>query len=225
MAGVLPFIIQGIGWGLFAGISIGPFLGYIINVVLTRGWRRSLWLVTVPIVVDTPIIFVMVFILGTLPEYVLDIMSIVGGSFVLWIGWSTWRDNERTEAHLTSTTTPATREDVADALGVPMTVVYVRGLLVNALNPAPYVFWSTVSGPILLDGLATGGVGYAVAFLFAYYSVFLTLIFVLMQLVGRIGAVDERFSRYLIPVTLVLLVVLGLGLVGAGLFDLVRTTT
>lgn len=225
MSGALPFLIQGLGWGFFAGISIGPFLGYIINVVLTRGWRRSLWLITVPPVVDAPIIIVMVFVLGALPEYVLDIMSIIGGSFVLWLGWSTWRDNERTEARLTNTQTSIKREDVADELGVPMGVIYLRGMLVNALNPAPYIFWSTVSGPILLDGLQSGGAGYASVFLLAYYSVFLTLIFVLMQVIGRIGSLDERTSRYMIPVTIVLLVVLGLGLVGAGIFDLVQIVT
>jgi threonine/homoserine/homoserine lactone efflux protein len=227
MSGIMPYLSQGLGYGFLAGVTIGPFLGYIINIVLTRGWRRTLPLVTIPPLIDTPIIILMVFLLGALPEFVLDIMSVVGGSFVLWLGWSTWKDNQdardarqemkRKSIHDTG------RFTMPESLGASMGLIYLRGMLVNALNPAPYLFWSTVSGPILLDGIRDGGAPYAAIFLISYYSMFLSLIAVLMIVVERIGNLDERMNRYLLPVTIVLMIVLGLGLVGAGLFDLTQT--
>lgn len=227
MSGIMPYLSQGLGYGFLAGVTIGPFLGYIINIVLTRGWRQTLVLVTIPPVVDAPIIILMVFLLGALPEYVLDVMSIIGGSFVLWLGWSTWKDSQpaRKEKRQRQTTAihDTGRFAVHETPGVTMGTVYLRGLLVGALNPAPYLFWSTVSGPILLDGIRDGGAPYAAAFLVSYYSVFLSLVVVLMVVVERIGNLDERMNRYLLPVTIVLLIVLGLGLVGAGVFDLTQT--
>jgi threonine/homoserine/homoserine lactone efflux protein len=226
MSGIVPYLSQGLGYGFLAGVTIGPFLGYVINIVLTRGWRRSVSLMTVPVVVDTPIIILMVFLLGALPEFALDILSIIGGSFVLWLGWSTWKDNQRARQEIEESAppTPDKRHTVHETIGVSFGMVYLRGMLVNALNPAPYLFWSTVSGPILLDGIRDGGSPYALAFLIGYYTVFLLLILTLMIVVERIGALDDRMNRYLLPITIVLMIVLGIGLVGAGLFDLIQTT-
>jgi threonine/homoserine/homoserine lactone efflux protein len=221
MIGSVPFILQGLGYGFLAGITIGPFLGYVINIVLTRGWRRSIHLVTVPLVVDTPIIIVFLNLLYELPEYALDLMSIVGGSFVLWLGWSTWKDYRRTEQAAGETSQQANDAPRLVQDSVSVWGVYVRGLLVNALNPAPYLFWSTVSGPILVDGIRNGGTSYALAFLTAYYGVFLSLILALMLAVDRIGELNDNLNRYLLPVTIALMIVLGIGLVGVGLIDLI----
>ena len=222
MIGFMPLILQGLGYGFLAGITIGPFLGYVINIVLTRGWQRSLPLITIPLVVDTPIIFIFLNVLTELPEFALDMMSIVGGAFVLWLGWNTWRDNRRTQQYIEDNLEePENIEVAVEKASVPLRGIYLRGLLVNALNPAPYLFWSTVSGPILVDGLRDGGLGYAFAFLIAYYSIFLTLIFVLMMVIERIGELNEQINRYMLPVTIILMIVLGLGLVGAGVADLV----
>ncbi|MEL6272832.1 MAG: LysE family transporter [Chloroflexota bacterium] len=221
MTNIVPLILQGLGYGFLAGITIGPFLGYVINVVLTRGWRQSLPLITIPLVVDTPIIIIFLNVLNGLPEYVLDVMSIVGGSFVLWLGWNTWRDNRRARRQQANTEAHKNEPQAApEGSIITLRGIYLRGLLVNALNPAPYLFWSTVSGPLLLDGIREGGVGYAFAFLVAYYIVFLSLILALMVIIERIGELNEQFNRYLLPVTIVLMIVLGLGLVGAGVVDL-----
>lgn len=221
MSGTSPLIfllLQGFGYGFLAGVTIGPFLGYVINVVLTRGWRGSWALIAVPVVVDTPIILTMLFILSEVPEFVLDVMSIVGGGFVLWLGISTWRENQRTGGTRSGM---ATQNNHQHHDGVTLSGIFTRGLLVNALNPAPYLFWSTVAGPQLLRGIEQGGAGYALGFLIAYYSIFLTLIFALMLAIERLGEVNDRFHRYLLPVTIVLLLVLGIGLLGTGVVGLV----
>ncbi len=226
MSGIMPYLSQGLGYGFLAGVTIGPFLGYIINIVLTRGWRRCLFLITIPPVIDTPIIVLMVFLLGALPEFVLDLMSVIGGSFVLWLGWSTWKDNQTARKQLKKQPSASLHDTgryaVYETIGISMGMIYLRGMLVNALNPAPYLFWSTVSGPILLDGIREGGASYATAFLVSYYVMFLTLMAILMIVVERIGNLDERMNRYLLPVTIFLMIVLGLGLVGAGVFDLTK---
>jgi len=210
-------MLQGAGYGFIAGVTIGPFLGYVLTIVITRGWRRSLPLVTVPVLVDAPIIFVFLNLLNRLPGYALDVMEVTGGAFVLWLGLSTWRDMRRAAPNnpdAPQTAMPAVTER-------SMWNVYLRGLLVNALNPAPYLFWSTVSGPIVLEGFSTGGTFYGGSFLVAYYAVFLSLIVALMLVVDRLGELDEKMERYMLPVTIVLMVLLGGGLIGAGVVDLV----
>lgn len=215
MVGFTPLVLQGLGYGFLAGVTIGPFLGYVVNIVLTRGWRQSMPLITVPLVVDTPIIIVFLNVLSGLPEFVLDIMSIVGGTFVLWLGWNTWRETQQAEQ--------SKREKNADVPIHETSIwgIYVRGVLVNALNPAPYLYWSTIGAPIVLDGIRDGGAGYAAAFLAAYYSIFLTLIFVLMIVIERLGELNEQMNRYLLPVTIILMILLGIGLVSTGVAELV----
>ena len=221
MTGLLPLIVAGAGWGFLAGISIGPFLGYVINIVLTRGWRRTLPLVSIPLLVDTPIIITFLYILRELPDFVVDTMGIVGGAFVLWLGWNTWQDNQRMQAYKKKSTQINMQVDPNNP-SPAMTGVFLRGMLVNALNPAPYLFWSTVSGPTLIRAIEQGGAGYAAAFLISYYGIFLSLILALMIVVDRLGDLDERFNRYLLPVTIILMIVLGIGLIGVGLFDLIQ---
>ncbi|MEM6285276.1 MAG: LysE family transporter [Chloroflexota bacterium] len=222
MIDLAPLILQGLGYGFLAGITIGPFLGYVVNVVLTRGWQRSLPLISVPLVVDTPIIVIFLNVLNELPEYILDVMSVVGGTFVLWLGWNTWRDNRRARRQQEGPVTSSANKSqpAPDGSLISLRGIYLRGLLVNALNPAPYLFWSTISGPLLLDGIREGGVGYAFAFLVAYYVVFLSLILALMIVIERIGELNESMNRYMLPVTIVLMIVLGLGLVAVGVIDL-----
>ena len=88
---MLAYLLQGIVLGFAAGISPGPMLGLVINQTLRRGWRAGNIVALAPLLSDAPIIVVMVLVLGHLPTFVLNIVSLLGGTFVVYLGIETVR--------------------------------------------------------------------------------------------------------------------------------------
>jgi len=87
----------------------------------------------------------------------------------------------------------------------------------NALSPGPYIFWGTITGPILRDALnqsvAHGGV-----FLASFYITFLTILALWVVVFDRLRRVDQRFTRPLLSLTVVVLAILGIWLILEGIF-------
>jgi threonine/homoserine/homoserine lactone efflux protein len=151
---MLAYLLQGIVLGFAAGISPGPMLGLVINQTLRRGWRAGNIVALAPLLSDTPIIIVMVFVLGHLPTFVLNILSLVGGTFVVYLGIETMR---------------SVRAEVAVDTQVHSGRILLPAVATNLMNPHPYLFWATVGGTLLLQSFATGGFAAASGFVVGMY--------------------------------------------------------
>src|SRR5260370_29908657 len=81
---MLAYLLQGIVLGFTAGISPGPMLGLVINQTLKHGWRAGSVTALAPLLSDIPIIIFIVFLLGHLPQFMLHILSLLGGAFVVY---------------------------------------------------------------------------------------------------------------------------------------------
>lgn len=210
-----------VGRGLTLGVSAaalpGPLQGYIINTALKHGWRRTLYVIVCPLIVDIPIIFAVLLALQTMETVVprvVDGVRIVGGLFVLYLALGVYRDFQA-GVGLTDTAEqgPAAQET---RLGT-----FTRGLLLNALSPGPYLFWTTVNGPLLLSGLERAPI-YGVSFLLAFYGTFLSLYIALAMAMDRVRALDDRLTRGLLLVVMVLMAFVGVWLVIEGVFAFVN---
>ncbi len=198
---MLTFISRGVSLGFTAGALPGPMQSYIIGTTLTGGWRRGLVIIFSPLVVDIPIIVLVVFVLGQLPAGFIRVIQIIGGLFLLWIARETWL---------------ALRSGVQIGADSPVETsnrgIFARALLLNFLSPGPYLFWSTVNGPLLIQALGES-VWHGVAFLVSFYGAFLTLLALTVALFNRVRTLDARFTRVILMITLVILVVFGLSLI------------
>jgi threonine/homoserine/homoserine lactone efflux protein len=83
-----------------------------------------------------------------------------------------------------------------------------RAALMNLLSPGPYVFWSLVAGPVLLQALEEG-VTYAAAFLAGFYMAMVATLAALIVVFGTAGRVAPRLSRALISLSALLLAAFG----------------
>ena len=126
--------------GLSAGISPGPLLALVVTASLRSGLPGGLRVGLSPLITDLPIIALSVLLAGFLPPQVLRWVGVVGGLVVIWMGVETIRS-----ARLALL--PQSLDTQAD----PRRELW-RGVLVNALNPHPYLFWATVGGPTLVSG-------------------------------------------------------------------------
>ena len=162
---MLSLILRGIGFGFGAAVMPGPLQSYLISTSLSQGWRRAIYVVLGPLLADAPIILVMTFLLSQVPDEILDVIQIFGGVFVLWLAWGTWqsiRSNALEFSDEGETTNTSTRR------------ILIQAATLTLLSPGPYIFWGSVTGPILREGLEQSLL-HAAAFMMGFYVTFLGL--------------------------------------------------
>lgn len=189
------FVLQGLTLGFSACVSPGPFQAYLLGLASRAGWRRAMPAALAPLVSDGPVVTLVLIALTQMPDWWLGVLRLAGGLLCLWLGYGAlivWRSG------------PAKTDGPTDSN-------VWRAAAVNLISPAPWVFWSTVGGPILLEGWRTApplGLGFMVGF----YAV----------LIGGTAALIGLFSaaaRFGAGVTRALNGVAGFALIAFGIWQ------
>ncbi|MBP7691596.1 MAG: LysE family transporter [Anaerolineales bacterium] len=187
--------LQGLTLGFSASVSPGPFWAYLLTQTLQLGARRALPLALVPLLSDGPIVVVVLLVLAQTPAWFLRGLEVAGGLFMLSLAGSAFRAARQAA------------EWRADPAGRPRRSL-LHGTLMNLLNPNPWIFWSVIGGPLVLEAWARSA-GAAVSFFAGFY---LTLtggmagLIVLMAVAHRL---DPRLVKGLNLVSAGALVVFG----------------
>ncbi|MCL4861725.1 MAG: LysE family transporter [Caldilineaceae bacterium] len=150
-------LLTGISLGFSAGIGPGPLTTLVISTTLARGFGAGLLVALAPLLTDAPIIGLTLVVISALPAAVVTGLAVAGGLYLLYLGGKTVQ-TARTAVLATGGAAPQQRR--AD-LG--------RGALVNMLNPAPWLFWLSVGGPILTEA-GQGPKLAALGFLVGFYA-------------------------------------------------------
>lgn len=200
------FILPGITLGLTAGVLPGALQAYLINTTLLYGWRRGLWVVISPLIIDGPVIIIVVFILGQLPDVVLQVIRFLGGLLLLWVAWGAYRQY-RAGISLGGDLS----EEKAKEAPKPQSILG-KALLMNLLSPGPYLFWTTVNGPLLIEALELS-LWHVAAFLIAFYGTFLAMMSIVVLIFDRVGKMNDRVVRWALLFTIVLLLWFGTTLI------------
>ncbi|GAB4513712.1 MAG: hypothetical protein Kow0047_25410 [Anaerolineae bacterium] len=163
---MLAYLVRGLVLGLSAAASPGPFQAFLLSETVRLGWRRVLPAALAPLFSDGPIVTLVLLVLTQIPEVGLDALRLAGGAFILYLAWGALRHARRVGD------VPEMAQSTArQSLG--------KAVLMNALNPNPYIFWSLVAGPILLAGWEAApilGVSFVVGFYGALVGGFAALI-------------------------------------------------
>lgn len=136
---MIAFLSVGVALGLYAGFSPGPLLTLVISQTIKHGPKEGVKVAVAPIITDFPIILVSTLLLARLSNYesVLGVVSILGGIFLVYLAYVSMR-------------TKGVKVNIDEE--VPYS--FMKGAIVNALNPHPYVFWVTIGAPIIIKSLA-----------------------------------------------------------------------
>lgn len=206
---MLELITRGIGLGFGAGSTPGPFMSYLIATTLSRGWKIGMVVILAPLVSDLPIIIITTLLLAELSNSVISVMQIVGGLFVLYIAWGAWGQYRAGETFVSKT----------DKIKVGERGVFRQTLrqavMMNLLSPGPYLFWGTVNGPLLRDGLDQS-LWHGIAFLVAFYGTFIGMMAGMVLVFDRLRTLDEQVTKTIILIAIVVLGVLGVSLILEG---------
>jgi len=197
------YLIQGIGYGFAAAAQPGPFQAYLISQTLSNGWRRTLPAALAPLISDGPIIVLTLVVLSHVPVWFQRFLYIAGGLFILYLAYSAfvaWRNFD--EAGVV--THSGSRQSA------------VRAAMMNALSPGPYLYWSLVTGPILLAGwrkAPVNGIGFLVSF---YATIILSLIAIIVVF-GTARRFGPKVNRVFVGVSAIALASFGLYQLSLGL--------
>ncbi|MGB7537691.1 MAG: LysE family transporter [Anaerolineales bacterium] len=193
---MITYIIQGVTYGFAAAVQPGPMQAYIILQALKNGWRRSMVYALVPLLSDLPIIALVVTVLALLPAGWVIVLRLAGGAFLLYLAWNAYRAALKYS------------EEKNEPVASPSRGL-LQAVLINLLNPNPYLFWSLVTGPILLTGWKESPAN-GIGLLAAFYLVMILINAVIILVVSIAHRFNPRLRQWLMIASAA-----GLGIFGA----------
>ena len=136
---MIAFLGAGMALGLYAGFSPGPLLALVISQTLRHGSKEGVKVAFAPLMTDFPILLVSTFLLIRLSDYkaILGVISILGALFLAYLAYASIK---------TRGVELSMDEEVPHS--------FIKGAIVNALSPNPYVFWITIGAPTMIKGFA-----------------------------------------------------------------------
>ncbi len=150
---MINFLTMGIILGLSAGFAPGPLLTLVISETLEHDIKSGIKVALAPFITDLPIIILTLFVLVKLSSFhhILGVISLIGGVLILFMGIKSIR-TKGVELNLKKTKPKS----------------LAKGILVNVLNPHPYLFWFSVGAPTMTRAMNQGMIS-PFAFLGSFY--------------------------------------------------------
>lgn len=197
-------LLQGMTLGFSAAASPGPYQAFLLAQTLRNGALRSLPLALAPLASDGPIVALVLLALTRAPPELLRALQLAGGAFLLWVAVGLLRPPGRPAA-------PG-RPVAAE----PPLRAFLRGVAMNALSPGPWVFWSLVSGPVLVRSW-NAAPARGLAFLLGFYLLLCGGNAALVGLFGTAHRLGPAASRALGILSALALLGFGLWQLGLGI--------
>lgn len=193
------YIVQGVVYGFAAAAQPGPFQTYLISQSLLKGWRKTLIGALAPLVSDGPIITLCLLVLSQVPDWLKRFLYIAGGLFILYLAYGACKAWKGLDPHLPSTET-------GDQQGI------FKAVLMNVLSPGPYIFWTLVTGPILIAGWRETPL-HGISFMLGFYITMISSLAMIIIVFGSTRQLGPRVNRVLLGVS-------SIALFGFGLYQL-----
>lgn len=189
------YLLQGIGYGFAAASQPGPFQTYLITQSITRGWKRAWPSAFAPLISDGPIILLCVLVLNQVPGWLQRALSIAGGLFVLYLSYGAYKAWRNFSAEV-----PAAESTAQQSL--------LKGALTNFLSPGPYLFWSLVTGPLLVKGWSETPL-HGLSLLLGFYITLIGGLIGIMILFGTAARIGPKVNRALLGISAIALFLFG----------------
>lgn len=192
---MLFYLFQGLTLGFSAGVSPGPLQAYFLSQTLRNGWKRTLPAAFAPLVSDGPIILLVLWVLTQTPDWLRRGLQVVGGGFILYLAWGAYQTFRRPPEMITPDSVPENRS-------------LREATVMNLLNPNPYIFWSTILGPILIAGWHESP-PHGLSFILGFYVAMISIFMGFIALFGTVRQLGPRVTRALSGVSALALLMFG----------------
>jgi threonine/homoserine/homoserine lactone efflux protein len=199
---MLAYLLPGMAFGFAAAVTPGPLSMYLFSQAVSHGRRHALPIAFAPLLSDGPIAALILTVLSRVPDRLVHYLHLLGGFFILYLAfgaWKSWRDF-RWEKEMRPQ---------------PGSNSLLKAVLVNWLNPNPYLGWSTILGPMVLKGWRDSAMNGAALILGFYLTMIATMIAMIL-LFAAAGTLGPRIRRSLIGLSSIALACLGLYMLWLG---------
>ena len=203
---MFELLARGAGLGVSATLIPGPLQTLVINSALAYGWRKSLLIALAPMIADIPVILLTFTVLQQVPPALLVGLRLIGGVFILYLAYSGYK-GYRAGATIGS-----------DG-NLPQTTPFAllkQAVVLNILGPGPWVFWTSVHGPTVIETVQRSPLE-ALLYIASFYTVFFIGLAVIIVLFDRLRQLDARITRRIILVSIVALAFFGASLLWQGI--------
>ena len=190
------YIALGIGYGFAAAVQPGPLQTYLISQALLKGWRKSLVSALAPLISDGPIITLCVLVLSQVPIGLQRFLYIAGGLFVLYLAYGTYQSWKNFDPQLPSDETNGAQN-------------LLNAALTNVLAPGAYLFWTLVTGPILLRGWRETPL-HGISLLLGFYVTMIGSLAAIIILFSSARRLGPKVRRTLLGISAIALLSFGL---------------
>ncbi|MEJ2247054.1 MAG: LysE family transporter [Acidobacteriota bacterium] len=166
---VTSLISTAVVLGATSGLSPGPLLTLVVAESFRKGFRAGAAVALAPIMTDAPIVLLMITLANALSRmnFVIGALYLAGSGYLVYLSVEIFRIR-------------VMEVDAASNIRAS----FVKGIVANLLNPAPYVFWLTVGAPLFLQAKEISWTVVA-AFLGAFYGLLVGAKLLLAVLIGR----------------------------------------
>ncbi len=202
---MFEYFLIGSGFAFAAAVQPGPLQAFLFASVTQKGWKKTLPASFAPLLSDGPIALLMLLLLKNLPEIMKPILQSAGGLFLLFISYQTflvWRKNEINNDSKSS---------------APSTII--EAAIVNILNPNPYIGWSLVLGPSLLNAWQKNP-AYGVVLIASFYLTMIICLAGIIFIFGTSGKLNTHQKKILSMISIVILALLGMYQISSGIISL-----
>ena len=166
---MMYYLAMGAVLGLSSGFAPGPLLTLVISETLQHDAKAGAKVALAPMITDLPIIILTLFFFSKLSNFhdILGIISLSGGVFILTMGYQSL----------------CTR-GVEISLKKRKPKSLIKGVLANATNPNPYLFWLSVGAPTMTKAI-NQNIYVAAAFIISFYVFLVGSKIILALFIGK----------------------------------------
>ncbi len=205
---MLGYLTIGVTYAFAAAVQPGPLQAYLVSQTLMNGWRRTLPAVFAPLLSDVPIACLTLVVLTQVPPAGVNALRLIGGLFLLYLASGALR--------------ACLQYRQAAALSPqPVQRTVLSAVTVNLLNPNPYLGWSLVIGPALIQAWHLAP-WYGVALLASFYATEIVTTAILLAAFAAARASGPRVGRLLVGLSALALAGFGVYQLWSGMTALVR---
>ncbi len=159
-----------------------------------HGWRKTVGAAFAPLLSDGPIILIVLIVLSQTPDWFLRALNIAGGIFLLYLAYGAFKTFRTYSGAETTKTAEAN---------------FFKAALMNTLSPGPWIYWSVLAGPILIEAWGVAPVN-ALLFLLGFYLLLIGGNILFIALFAGTRKFGANVTRILNGVAAVALAIFGL---------------
>jgi threonine/homoserine/homoserine lactone efflux protein len=192
---MLGYIVFGFTYAFAAAVQPGPLLTYLISQTLSKGWKQTLPASFAPVISDGPIIILVLLILNQIPVWFIKFIHFGGAAFLFYLAFGSYKSWKNFSLELPKES--KTGQTLMNAT------------LVNILNPAPYLGWSLVMGPLFLKGYLETPLN-GISLIISFYVTLIGCLMGIIFLFAYAKNIGPRINRITLGLSVIALIFFGI---------------